>query len=346
MNTADARTLSPAAQEDQRRKAILAWRAGQSVSQVARLFGVSREAVYQWIERYEQGGSAGLKARRRGKPPQPKLAPPQAATIRRLITDRCPEQLKLPFYLWTREAVQQLIRQRFGVELSIWTVGRYLKRWGFTPQKPARRALEQDPRAVRRWLKEEYPALAAAAKRENAEIYWEDEMGLRSDHAAGRSFAPRGRTPTIVMTGQRFGCNVLSAITNRGRLTFRVFRGGFVTKVYLDFLRRLTRQVKRKVYLIADGHPVHKAARVQRWLEANAQRIRQFLLPAYSPQLNPDEYLNQDVKTNAVGRRRATTAGELLDNVRGYLAGTQRSPDIVRNYFHAESVRYAAEQSS
>ncbi len=317
MKTADARTLSPAAQEDLRRKAILAWRAGKSKSEVARLFGVSREAVYQWIRRYEEGGAAGLRARKRGKPPTPKLAPHQAATTVRMITDRCPDQLKLPFALWTREAVQQLIRQRWGIELSIWTVGRLLKRWGFTPQKPARRALEQDPAAMRRWLAEEYPALAAGARRENAEIYWADEMGLRSDHAAGRSFAPRGRTPTIVMTGQRFGCNVISAITNRGRLYFRVFRGRFVTKVYLDFLKRLMRQAPRKPFVIADGHPVHKSAAVKRWLAANSDRIRHFLLPAYSPELNPDGYLNQDVKSNAVGRRRARNAAELLKNVRG-----------------------------
>lgn len=342
MKTTDARTLSPAAQEDQRRKAILAWRAGKSKAEVARLFGVSREAVYQWIRRYEQGGAAGLKARKRGKPAAPKLAPHQSATTVRLITDRCPDQLKLPFFLWTREAVQHMIRARFGVELSIWTVGRYLKRWGFTPQKPARRALEQDPVAVQRWLDRDYPAIAAAAKRENAEIYWEDEMGLRSDHAVGRSFAPRGCTPTIVTTGKRFGCNVISAITNRGRLTFRVFGGRFVTKVYLEFLKRLVKQADRKVFVIADGHPVHKAAAVKRWLESNSDRIRQFLLPAYSPQLNPDEYLNHDVKSNAVGRRRATSPVELVQNVRGYLAGTQRSPQIVRNYFHAESVRYAA----
>jgi transposase len=342
MKTVDARTLPPAAQEDQRRKAVLAWHDGNSVVEIARLFGVSRQAVYQWVRRYEQAGSAGLKARKRGKPPMPKLSAAQAATIRRRIVDRCPDQLKLPFFLWTREAVQQLIERDCGVKASRWTVGRYLKAWGFTPQKPARRALEQNPAAVARWRKEEFPAIQTRAKRENADILWEDEMGLRSDHAVGTSYAPRGRTPRIVMTGQRFGCNVISAISNLGKLFFRVFRGRFVTKVYLDFLKRLLRHAKRKVFLIADGHPVHKAKAVQRWLAANAGRIRQFLLPAYSPELNPDEYLNQDVKSNAVGRRRPTHADELVANVRGYLASTQRSPQIVRNYFQAEPVRYAA----
>lgn len=342
MTITDARTLAPAAQEALRGNAIRAWRDGKSVTEVAALFGVSREAVYQWIERYQRGGSAGLKARKRGKPPRPKLAPYQAATVVRLITDRQPDQLKLPFYLWTREAVQTLIRRRFGVKLSLWTVGRLLKGWGFTPQKPARRALEQDAQAVGRWLKTDYPAIQAAAQREKAEIYWGDEMGLRSDHAVGRSYAPKGRTPTLRMTGQRFGCNMISAITNRGRLSFRVFRGRFVTRVYLDFLKRLAKQARRKVFLIVDGHPVHKARAVKRWLEANAGRLRQFLLPPYSPELNPDEYLNQDVKSNAVGRRRAHNVDELVSNVRGYLRGTQQQPDIVRNYFHAEPVHYAS----
>lgn len=324
MKTVDARSLAPAAQEDLRRKALNAHREGKSVCDVARLFGVSRQAVYNWIARHAGGGAAGLKARRRGKPPTPKLASRQAATIKRLITDRCPEQLKLPFMLWTREAVQQLIRRRFAVAVSIWTVGRYLKRWGFTPQKPARRALQQNPVAVQRWLAEQYPAIAQQAQAEKAEIYWEDEMGLRSEHAAGRSYAPRGRTPAIARTRQRLGCNVISAITNRGRLNFRVFRGRFETKVYLDFLKRLVKQAQRKVYVIADRHSVHKSRAVQRWLEAHADRIRQFLLPAYSPELNPDEYLNHDLKSNAVGRRRGNDVGELLHNVRGYLRGTQR----------------------
>jgi transposase len=342
MKTCDARSLPPAGQEDLRRKAVRAVRDGKTQGEVARLFGVARPTVNRWCQQYAAGGAKALAARRRGRRPGKALPAPQAARIRRLITDRHPEQLKLPFALWTREAVQQLIAAECGVAVSIWTVGRYLYDWGFTPQKPARRALEQDPVAVRRWLREEYPAIAAQAKRENAEMYWEDEMGLRSDHAVGRSFAPRGRTPTRVMTGQRFGCNVISAITNRGRLHFSVFHGRFVTKVYLDFLKRLVRQAPRKPFVIADGHPVHKAAAVRGWLEAHADRIRQFLLPPYSPELNPDEYLNQDVKSNAVGRRRAAHVGELIDNVRGYLAGTQRSPTLVQSYFHAEPVRYAA----
>lgn len=342
MQTSDARSLPPAAQEDLRRKAVQAVRDGKPQGEVAQLFGVARPTVNRWCREHAAGGAKALAARRRGRRPGKTLPAAPAARIRRLITDRHPEQLRLPFALWTRAAVQQLIAQECGVAVSIWTVGRYLRDWGFTPQKPARRAWERDPRAVTRWLKTEYPAIRAAAKQENAEIYWGDEMGLRSDHAAGRSFAPIGRTPIIERSGNRFGCNMISAITNRGSLYFAVFRGRFTARVFLDFLKRLVRQVGRRLYLIVDGHPVHRSRAVCDWLDQNAQRIRLFRLPAYSPELNPDEYLNQDVKSNAVGRERPRDVHEMIATVRGYLRGTQRQPKLVERYFHAEPVRYAA----
>lgn len=342
MRTSDARTLPPSAQEDLRRKAVLAVRSGKSQTEVARLFGVARPTVNKWCQQHVAGGATALAAKRRGRRPGKTLPTSQTPRIRRQITDRHPDQLKLPFALWTREAVQQLIARECGVQVSIWTVGRYLRDWGFTPQKPAKRAFERDPRAVGRWLREEYPAIRAAAQRENAEIYWGDEMGLRSDHAVGRSWAPIGQTPVIFQSGNRFSCNMISAITNRGKLNFSVFRGRFTARVFIDFLKRLVRQVNRRLYLIVDGHPVHRARAVNTWLAENADRIRMFRLPAYSPELNPDEYLNQDVKSNAVGRQRPRDVHELVQSVRGYLRGTQRQPRIVARYFHAEPVRYAA----
>jgi len=342
MKTKDFRSLSPKAQEDLRRKAVKAVVAGQTRKEVAQLLGVTREAVGGWVKAYRACGPNALKAKRRGRPKGGALKPWQAAQIARTVLDHHPEQLKLAFYLWTREAVAKLIERRFGIRLSIWTVGRYLARWGFTPQKPTRRAFEQDPDKVRRWLEEDYPAIRRQAKREKAQIYWGDEMGLRSDHAAGRSYGRRGKTPVIPGTGQRFGCNMISAITNRGRLNFMVFKTRFQAPVFVGFLKRLTRQAGRTVFLIVDGHPVHRAAKVKAWLKENTHKIRLFYLPGYSPKLNPDEMLNQDVKTNAVGRRRAWNQNELMGNVRGYLRRRQRQPDVVRNYFHEEHVQYAA----
>jgi len=338
----DTRTLSPTAQESLRIRAVKAVLAGYTQVVVAGIFGVPRQTVGIWVKAHRCGGMRALKAKRRGRPKGGTLLPWQAAQIVRSITDRTPDQVKLPFYLWTREAVGRLIEDRFGIRLSVWTVGRYLVRWGFTPQKPARRAFERDPEQVRRWLDEAYPAIRSRAIRERAEIYWGDEMGVRSDHVAGRSYGRRGQTPVIPGTGQRFGCNMISAITNRGRLNFMVFRERFKDRVFLNFLTRLVRQVSRKIFLIVDGHPVHRAARVTRWVSAHAKRIELFRLPSYSPDLNPDEMLNQDVKSNAVGRRRAGSQTELVSAVRGFLRGRQRQPGVVSCYFHNDSVRYAA----
>jgi transposase len=310
--------------------------------EAAKLFGVTRQAVGNWVGIYHSQGKTALKARKRGRPLGGQLQAWQAALIVRQVMDRCPDQLKLPFYLWTREAVGQLIEKRFGISLSVWTVGRYLARWGFTSQKPVRRAFEQDQEEVRRWLRQEYPRIRARAKRDRAEIYWADEMGVRSDQTAGRSYSKRGKTPVVASTGRRFGCNMLSAITNRGRLYFMVFKSRFVSSIFIQFLRRLDKQIAKSIYLIVDSHPVHCAAAVRKEIDSYSGRIRLFFLPGYSPELNPDEYLNQDVKSNAVGRQRAATQSEMMLNMRGYLRSTQRMPDIVRNYFRAKPVRYAA----
>jgi transposase len=337
----DFRSLEAKAQEAIRRQAVAAVRSGMSQVHAAKVFGVTRQAVGNWVEVYNAKGQRALKAKRRGRPPGGQLKGWQAALITRDVMDRCPDQLKLPYYLWTREAVGQLIERRFGLRLSVWTVGRYLARWGFTSQKPVRRAFEQDSEEVRRWLEEEYPSIKARAKYAEAEIYWGDEMGVRSDHASGRSFSKRGKTPVVPGTGKRFGCNMISAITNRGRMYFMVFKSRFVTSVFVRFLRRLSKQIPRPIYLIVDSHPVHRSAAVRKELEGHQGKIQLFFLPGYSPELNPDEYLNQDVKSNAVGRKRASTQQEMVSNVRGYLRSTQRMPNIVRNYFHAKSVRYA-----
>jgi transposase len=322
---------------------MAAVRDGMGVTEAARTFQVTRQSIHNWLNAVRQGGAAALRARRRGpKAGARSLAPHQAASLVRSITAGCPDQLRLPFALWTRQAVIELAQRRFGVGLSLSTIGRYLRDWGLTPQKPMRRAYERDPVAVQRWLDEEYPRIRARARRQKAEIHWGDEMGLRSDHQTGTSYGRKGVTPVIPGTGKRFGCNMISTVTNRGSLAFMVFTERFTGSVMLRFLRRLVRHAGRKIFLIVDGHPVHRSRKVRRWLEANAGSIEMFQLPSYSPDLNPDEFLNNDVKSNAVGRRRPASRPELIAGVRAYLRSTQRRPEIVKGYFHADSVRYAA----
>jgi transposase len=291
MKTQDARCLSPDAQQALRFRVVAAIRGGLRKSAAARTFGVSRTSIDRWLRTVALGNINSLKSKRRGRRKGTRLASQQAATTVRLIVDRCPDQLKLPFALWTRPAVQQLLAEHFGVEVSVWTVGRYLAGWGLTPQKPVRRAYERDPVAVQRWLDEEYPAIERAAKVEKAEIHWGDELELRSDHQTGTRYGRRGVTPVIPGTGQRFRTNMISTITNLGGLSFMLFSQRFTAKVFLEFVRRLIRLRRRRLFLIVDSHPVHRSAAVRDWMEAHTHAIRLFFLPGYSPELNPDELL-------------------------------------------------------
>lgn len=342
MKKQDSRSFSAEAQEALRWRAVEAVRRGMNKTEAGKTFGVARGTVQRWMKEYREGGKSALKKGLKGRPPGSRqLEAKQEAMITRAVTDHTPDQLKFPFMLWTRAAVQQLLEDQFQVMVSVSTVGRWLKRWGFTPQKPVRRAFERDPAAVRRWLTEEYPAVRRAAKRAGAEIHWGDEMGLRSDHQTGRSYGRKGQTPVIPGTGQRFGCNMISTVTNRSTLRFMVFRGRFNAGMFIKFLVRLLKSARGRIFLIVDGHPAHKSGKVKKWVAGRGERIRLFYLPGYSPDLNPDEFLNNDVKSNAVGRRRPADQEELVADVHGYLRSTQRQPGIVKRYFLAPSVRYA-----
>lgn len=310
--------------------------------QAAGLFGLSKSAVDKIWTRYKEAGKRGLSSRKRGVKGGKKISGEQAAEVRRLIKDKMPEQLKLAFGLWTREAVADLIKRRYGIELSRWQVGRYLKAWGYTPQKPIRKAFEQRPAAVRKWLKEEFPAIQKRAKREKAIIYFGDETGMRSDHQAGRSYAPKGKTPVIKKTGQRFSLNMISAISNRGHLQFMIIKGKFNSGVFQNFLQRMIRYSKQKIYFVTDGHPAHKTMKLKEWLAENKKRIEVFFIPPYSPELNPQEYLNQDVKTNVIGKKRPINKEEMKNNVEQFMNERKRNKKLVQKYFHEEHVQYAA----
>jgi transposase len=339
----DARKLDPATQEHLRRSVVKAVRGGMTQTRAAEVFGTSLRAVNKWIALDKAGGLRALKPGRRGRRAgEGRLKPAQAARIRQTIIGKMPDQLKLPFYLWTRAAVALLIQRKYAIGVSLTTVGRYLGAWGLSPQKPVRRAYERNDTAIARWLRTEYPAIARQAKQEGATIYWGDEMGLRSDHVAGTSYALVGHTPIVRATGQRFGCNMISAITNRGHLAFMVFHGKFDGALFVGFMQRLLKQVSAKVYLIVDGHPVHRSRIAKQFVAAQADRLRLIRLPGYCPELNPDELLNQDVKTNALGKSRPTHRAEMIATVRSHLHRRQKQPQVIRNLFREKHVRYAA----
>ncbi len=217
-------------------------------------------------------------------------------------------------------------------------MGRYLD----TPQKPAKRALQQNPVQVKYWLETKYPAIERQAKDEGARIWWSDETGLRSDHQSGITWSERGQPPLVKISGNRFSCNMISAVTNRGDMSFTVFEGRFTTKTFLEFLKRLVKQqAGRKVFIIVDRHPVHKAKAVEEWIAAQQGKIRLFFLSAYSPELNPDELVNQDLKSNAFRQEKAKDKSDLMQRTRSFMRSRQRRHERVKRYFQAKHVAYA-----
>ena len=223
MKQKDARFLAPVVQQEIRYNAINMFLKGVSQVHISTTLGVSTRSVCKWVRAYKKSGEKGLKINDRGRPKGTQLQPWQSAQIVKIVKNSCPDELSMPFFLWTRESIGLLIKKKFNIKLSKWTVGRYLANWGFSPQKPARRAMEQNPKAIENWFKVEYPAIQKLAKKEKVTISWGDEMGLRSDHNVGRTYGIKGETPVVKRTGNRFSCNMISAITNLGKLSFMVF---------------------------------------------------------------------------------------------------------------------------
>ena len=344
MEKMDSRRLPEAALNERRRRAVKLRLAGVSIRDVARQCELSTNTVMRAHRAYEQGGWAAVKVKRGHRPKGSGrlLSPQEEQEVQWLIQDRTPDQLKMNYALWTRQAVSELIEVRTGVRLQVRTVGKYLKRWGYTPQKPLKKAYEQSPVAVGKWLQETYPAIAKRAKTEGAEIHWGDETGLRSDDVRGRGYAPRGQTPVLRINSRREGLSVVSTVTNKGEMRWKVFSGALNARILIGFLNRLVRRRKDKIFLILDNLRVHHSKLVKHWLARNADRIEVFYLPSYSPELNPDELLNADLKQRVTTAAPARTAKALTRTAITSLRSIQKQPARVQSYFKHKDVNYAA----
>src|SRR4051795_13255625 len=336
----DFRTLAPATQAELRGVAVAMVRAGKTRVEAAETVGVNRRFVGQWVKVVAQRGEAVLAGRRPGE--QKALSAAQEEGLRCLIARGCPDQFGLSFTLWTRQAVRALIARETGVWLSLSVVGDYLRGWGFTAQRPMRRAIERREGAIQAWLESTYPAIARRARAQGGEIHWADETGLSSRANYGRSFAPRGHTPVIRRPGKRFSQSMISSLTNQGKLRFMIYEGALNTAIFLNFLHRLIREAARKLFVIVDNLPVHRAHRVTAWVQNHADRIELFYLPSYAPEHNPDEFLNNDLKQAMARRRTPRDKVALKSSLTSYMRSLQRCPAKVRAFFQAPSVRYAS----
>jgi transposase len=337
----DGRKLDHQTLEVMRLRAVDAVESGVHPEDVAASLGMGRGTVYGWLAKYREGGRDALKARRvPGRPP--KLTGEQMRRLYTLIAGSDPRQLEFAFALWTRDMVRELIRREFRVSLSAVSVGRLLRTLGLSPQRPLWRAWQADPDAVERWKSEQFPAIRKQAKTEGATIYFADEAGIRSDYHAGTTWAPVGHTPVVKATGARHSLNMISAVTAQGLLRFSTYTGSFTAARFIEFCRKLLADSDRPVYLIVDGHPTHRSKAVKQFVDSTDGRLRLFVLPAYSPQLNPDEWVWKNVKHDRVGRTSVTGPAEFKTKVIGALRRLQKMPHIVRAFFADPELRYIA----
>lgn len=266
----------------------------------------------------------------------------QELEIQKMIIDTMPDQLKLDFALWTRKAVKELVEREFGVILAINTMGDYLRKWGFTPQKPKKKAYEQCSKKVQKWLDEEYPSIQKRAKEENAEIQWGDETGVRNNCQYGRSYAPKGKTPTKKSMSKRFSLNMISTVTNQGKVQFMIYSENMNSDKFIEFLKQLIKNSDQKIFLILDNLRVHHSYIVKDWVKENIAKIELFFLPAYSPKKNPDEYLNCDLKQGLSAKPAPKNQEKLKENLENHMNMLVENPTRVQKYFNHKDIQYAA----
>ena len=337
--TIDARKFSHQALEEMRISAVRRVDTGESPEHVAEGLGINRRTIYRWISAFHYGGESALKAKAIVGAPR-KLDGKQMKKLAKIIREKNPLQLKFEYALWTLAIIRELIRREFGVKLSEVSVGRLMRRLGFTPQRPLYRAWQQDPKLVDEWRTHKYPEIAARAKREGAMIFFADESGIRSDYHAGTTWAPMGKTPVVKATGARFSMNMLSAVNALGHFRFMIVEGRVNATVFKEFLKRLITGTDRKIFLIVDGHPTHKSRMVRQYVGENHEKIELFFLPAYSPELNPDELAWAHVKTK-IAKATIQTKAELKKTIKKVMRKLQKRPQIVTSFFYTPTCAYA-----
>ena len=343
MATIDGRTLEHNTLEHIRVQAVRrVVEDGESPSAVMQSFGLCRTTIYPWLRDFKQHGWDAL-AESISEGPTPKLTEAQQQRVKRWILGKDPRQYGFDFGLWTRRIVQQLIVEKMKVELCLTSVGKLLARLNITPQKPLRRAYERDPQAVALWLAETYPQLKRRAKQAGAMIFFLDEAGFQSDPPLGRTYGLKGSTPVVQTTGQRQSINVISAVNARGAFWAATYDGKLNGEAFVLFLKNFMKGRRGRIFLILDGHPAHKAKVVQNYVASLGGRLEFHRLPTYAPDLNPDEFVWSHMKTNGVSKKPLKQNESLRKRVEEDLVKIQDNRPLVRSFFGAKTVAYAAD---
>ena len=345
MDKEDARYQTLEQLHERRKQVVRLYKKGIKVMQIVAMTGLSYPTVRAAIDRFESGGWINVRPVPRGrlKGDGRVLSGAQEEAIQRMIIDQRPEQLKMDFSLWSRAAVGQLIEQEFGIQLQARSIGKYLARWGFTPQKPIKRAYEQSPAAVQAWLQDKYPAIEQRARTEGGEIHWGDETALVNTDVRGRSYAPAGKTPVaMAVGGRRQKLSMIATVTNQGKTRWMIIDEAFDAEKLIEFLQALIKDAGKKVFLILDNLRVHHSKLVKAWVGERKDEIELFYLPSYSPELNPEERLNADLKQEMGKRVPVRTKAKLREAANEHMAMLEQNPERVTRYFQDRRVCYAA----
>ena len=346
MEKIDARKLTPRELSEKRKIAIKLREKGIPNKEVAQIVGISAQTISTYYTQYKKDGKEIFKVKSAGRPKNvgKTLSDQQEQQIIRQLIDKNPQQLQFKFALWTREAVKHLIKHELDIDMPISTVGHYLKKWEFTSKKPIKRAYERKDANTQKWLKEEYPKIKKQAKAENADIWWGDETACVSMPSNLKGYAKKGSKikPILTHPAQKFKINMVSAITNTGKTMFSLYDDSINVDRFIDFLQKVIDSSNKKVFMIVDNLRVHHAKLVTAWIEEHKDQIAIFYLPPYSPEFNPDEYLNQDYKRNANKNNIPFTKVQLRKNTEKYMNEIVKNQEKVANFFKHPSISYAA----
>lgn len=338
----DGRFLPHTSLETIRRLAWKRVQAGEKPSDVVKSFGFARTTIYRWLRAALAGGEDALAERRAtGRPSL--LTDKQKARVRVWISGKDPRQYGFDFGLWTRSIIADLIEKKLGIGMSVTAVGRLLAELDITPQKPLRRAYERDPEAIARWQREEFPAIRARAKQRGAKIFFLDEAGIRSDVPLGRTWAPRGETPVVPTSGQRQSVNAISAVNAAGEFWYEVYTERLNARYFLTLLKSFMRRRRSPVFLVLDRHPAHIARLVANYVQEQEGFRELHFLPGYAPDLNPDEFVWNHVKSHGTSKRPLYKNESLRNRLKRDLEAIKATPALVRSFFAAASVAYVTD---
>ena len=340
----DVRRLSPQEKATLRKKIIRLMKIHNDTKIVKAMCECSIRHVQNVWKNYNEKGVEAITLKKVGRPQNSgNLSLEQQNQIQKCLIDKDPNQLKLPGCLWNRNNIQGLIKQLFKVELTLQAISKYLKKWGMTPQRPICRSYKQNSEEVKAWLDEEYPEIQKRAKEEDAEIHWGDETGCQNESNYVKGYAPKGKTPVLLVGNEKIKVNMISSITNQGKLRFMFYRTSMNGKILIKFMKRLIKDTDKKVFFIIDNLKADHAIIVKEWLEKHKDEIEVFYLPSYCPEYNPDEYLNGNLKRKLADKGYSENEDQIESKARGIMKTFQNDTAHVKNFFQAKSVRYASD---